>query len=617
MDTSPTPPELPPTPAPQPLPPSDAGQVIAPTAQPAVADPLPPPTAPEPASRPVVIGQTTVGGVIPTGEVYTSTPPEYISANTQPASDRKKFLKRPLLLAPLVLLVLLGTSAAAYFGYYAPNQPDNVWKTALTRTGKGYDKLTQYAVTEFKSDSGLKLEGKFQSSGFISADGSFSGDSDKDNGEFTGTLSTGGIKVNVDLRLLKSATSAPDVYFKIDGIQGLGDLVSGFAGPQYKNAINGLNGKWYFIDHTLFDQFSSGNGNNLQVSSADVNSILKAVGDASKQNVFTDDPTKMAFTIKKEVGKEKQDGRSVYHYVAGINKDNLKNYINALCDNLKQSNLKKYFNGDTQVTAEAIGCATASKSVDNFDTNRTADVWVDLHTKLIHKVRITDTKNKDNYFEIVQDYQGGDKFPFAMNFHSKDSGLTNDSSLNLTLDTKANTLNFKAQTKDSGTDNLNASAELTVSPHSGKVNVQKPANAENIIQLLNDLGFADIINGQVQSQAADTERKTDIAAMQGQIEAFYADNGYYPTLANINDANWRAQHFVGLDAEALKDPAGSSQKLVAAPAAHVYSYQAIPAGCDNVRVQCQDFTLTATLDDGSVYAKQSLNSGSGTPVYQN
>jgi hypothetical protein len=609
MDTSPASPEVPQTPDPEPpAAPAELGQVVNPVITP---QPLTPST-----SQPVVIGPTPGAGPQPGPEVYTSTPPEIISANSQPPGKTKLY-KKPLLAMPLAVLVLLAGSAGAYFGYYVPNQPQNIWKTALTRTGKGYDKLTQYAVTQFKADSGLKLDGKFQTSGFFSSDGTFSGDSDKDNGEFTASVSAGGVKVNTDVRLLKSSTSTPDIYFKIDGIQGLGDLVSGFIGPQYKNAINNLNGKWYFIDHSLFDQISSGNGNNLQISSADVNSVLKAIGDASKQNVFTSDPDKMAFTVKKEVGKEKQDGRSVYHYVAGINKDNLKNYINALCDNLKQSNLKKYFNGDAQSTADAIGCSTASKSVDNFDTSRTADVWVDLHTKLIHKVRITDTKNKDNYFELAQDYQGGDKFPFAMNFHSKDSGLTNDSSINLTLDTKANSLEFKAQTTDSGADNLKASAELTISPHSGKVNVQKPDGAENIIQLLNDLGFADIVNGQVQSQAADTERKTDINALQGQIEAYWADNGFYPTLTNINDPNWRAANMKGMDPEALKDPAGTSQKLAASPAAHVYSYQALPTGCDNVKVQCDDFTLTATLDAGGTYSKQSLNSSDNTPVYQN
>jgi hypothetical protein len=609
MDTSPPSPEVPQTPDPEPpAAPAELGQVVNPVITP---QPLTPST-----SQPVVIGPTPGAGPQPGPEVYTSTPPEIISANSQPPGKTKLY-KKPLLAVPLALLVLLAGSAGAYFGYYLPNQPQNIWKTALTRTGKGYDKLTQYAVTQFKADSGLKLDGKFQTSGFFSSDGTFSGDSDKDNGEFTASVSAGGVKVNTDVRLLKSSTSTPDIYFKIDGIQGLGDLVSGFIGPQYKNAINNLNGKWYFIDHSLFDQISSGNGNNLQISSADVNSVLKAIGDASKQNVFTSDPDKMAFTVKKEVGKEKQDGRSVYHYVAGINKDNLKNYINALCDNLKQSNLKKYFNGDAQSTADAIGCSTASKSVDNFDTSRTADVWVDLHTKLIHKVRITDTKNKDNYFELAQDYQGGDKFPFAMNFHSKDSGLTNDSSINLTLDTKANSLEFKAQTTDSGADNLKASAELTISPHSGKVNVQKPDGAENIIQLLNDLGFADIVNGQVQSQAADTERKTDINALQGQIEAYWADKGFYPTLTKINDPNWRATNKKGMDPEALIEPAGTSQKLAASPAAHVYSYQALPTGCDNVKVQCDDFTLTATLDAGGTYSKQSLNSSDNTPVYQN
>ena len=114
------------------------------------------------------------------------------------------------------------------------------------------------------------------------------------------------------------------------------------------------------------------------------------------------------------------------------------------------------------------------------------------------------------------------------------------------------------------------------------------------------------------STPADVERKTDINALHGQIEAFYAQYGAYPTLANINDPNWRSQNMKGLDNEALKDPKGSSTTIVGTPKVGAYSYVAEPANCDNLtgfesNGDCYAYTLTAILDDGGTYVKTSLN----------
>jgi general secretion pathway protein G len=38
----------------------------------------------------------------------------------------------------------------------------------------------------------------------------------------------------------------------------------------------------------------------------------------------------------------------------------------------------------------------------------------------------------------------------------------------------------------------------------------------------------------IQQKARDTERKTDVNALHGQIEAYQAQNGKYPTLAGRN-----------------------------------------------------------------------------------
>lgn len=112
----------------------------------------------------------------------------------------------------------------------------------------------------------------------------------------------------------------------------------------------------------------------------------------------------------------------------------------------------------------------------------------------------------------------------------------------------------------------------------------------------------------IQQKARDTERKTDINAVASHLEAYNAQNGRYPTLANVNDATFRAANMKGLDPAALQDPKGASQALVATVGVNEYAYVATPAGCDNgANGDCAQYTLTATLEGGGTYVKQSLN----------
>lgn len=114
----------------------------------------------------------------------------------------------------------------------------------------------------------------------------------------------------------------------------------------------------------------------------------------------------------------------------------------------------------------------------------------------------------------------------------------------------------------------------------------------------------------IQQKARNTKRQTDINAINSHVEAFYAQNGYYPTLAHMNDATWRASNIKGLDPAALKDPKGSAQTLVAAPAANSYAYAVTDDGgsaanCAADETVCSRYTLTATLEGGGTYVKQS------------
>jgi len=122
----------------------------------------------------------------------------------------------------------------------------------------------------------------------------------------------------------------------------------------------------------------------------------------------------------------------------------------------------------------------------------------------------------------------------------------------------------------------------------------------------------------IQQRARDTERKTDINAIHGQVEAYYAQNGSYPGLGTqgsndgINDSTWRSNNMKGLDPAALSPPGqGASTSLAAVASAIAYGYAVFQTdgttACATVDGDCAVYTLTANLEAGGNYTKSSLN----------
>lgn len=118
----------------------------------------------------------------------------------------------------------------------------------------------------------------------------------------------------------------------------------------------------------------------------------------------------------------------------------------------------------------------------------------------------------------------------------------------------------------------------------------------------------------IQQKARNTDRENDVRILHQQLEAYYAQNGRYPTLANLNDSTFRSDNMRGMDDDTLRDPKGSDAALVAAPAANSYAYAATGDGgvaCDNTSVDCTGYTLTATyegeVNGSTTYVKEALN----------
>lgn len=107
----------------------------------------------------------------------------------------------------------------------------------------------------------------------------------------------------------------------------------------------------------------------------------------------------------------------------------------------------------------------------------------------------------------------------------------------------------------------------------------------------------------------DAEREADLVALQGKLETYYEQSGKYPTLANMNDAEFRARYLAGLDDAALRDPEATDdvKGLTSNPEQGAYAYKPEPNGCDNGAASCTGYTLLAYLSTGETPTKTSLN----------
>ncbi|MEK7599669.1 MAG: prepilin-type N-terminal cleavage/methylation domain-containing protein [Patescibacteria group bacterium] len=120
----------------------------------------------------------------------------------------------------------------------------------------------------------------------------------------------------------------------------------------------------------------------------------------------------------------------------------------------------------------------------------------------------------------------------------------------------------------------------------------------------------------IQAKARNSKRQTDVQSIQTQLEAFFSQNGYYPSLTDMNSATWLTTNMKSLDQNALIDPKNPTQSktLLTAPAANSYSYavtDSSDASCEATDTNCAKYTLTATyegtVNGATTYTKSNLD----------
>ncbi len=108
----------------------------------------------------------------------------------------------------------------------------------------------------------------------------------------------------------------------------------------------------------------------------------------------------------------------------------------------------------------------------------------------------------------------------------------------------------------------------------------------------------------IQQKGRNSQRQTDIGAIASHLAKYYAEEGSYPTLAQMQDTaadGFLKTDMKGLPIDALDDPkAAKGTGLKGSPSATEYGYEPAPASCaPKTATPCESFTLTGWLEGKS------------------
>lgn len=402
----------------------------------------------------------------------------------------------PVIIA-VVVIVLLG--GGFVFGYYLPNQPSNVFKSSLHNSGEALDKLVSYSSkqAEAKPKATVYSADVTAKSPEASFDATLKGSADAEgNSDTTVNANVLGEKIGVNFKtIVAKSGQTPDLYLQVSGVKSYLDSYG-------LTSLSSLDGQWIAIDHTVLDSYAANAaasaGDNVDSSNfkspttEQLNDAFAKMQQVNKDYIFTTNGDKAVLKNQKYLGKETQDGRSVYHYQAGYNKDHLQAYVDALgkaLDSSKLNDWSKQVNSGKSLSS-AMDLKSAKQSIKDANSNYTFDVWSDTKTKLIHSVRFGDPSDKTSFLTITQNYTSGDDYPFTLKVTGKDdSDNDTTATVTLTLDTKSNAVSGKFTYEGGANKSETFSGNYSIKPSNEAVKVTAPTNTKSFAEVLSQLGF--------------------------------------------------------------------------------------------------------------------------------
>ncbi|HSW85367.1 MAG TPA: type II secretion system protein [Candidatus Saccharimonadales bacterium] len=124
----------------------------------------------------------------------------------------------------------------------------------------------------------------------------------------------------------------------------------------------------------------------------------------------------------------------------------------------------------------------------------------------------------------------------------------------------------------------------------------------------------------IQAKARNSKRQTDVQSLQTQVEAYFSQNGFYPSYADLSDASWVSSNMKSLDVTAMIDPSSGSTTATliysnsAGGTTKKYEYYPTNSSgttCEADDTTCAQYTMIAkyegTVNGQSTYTKSNLD----------
>ncbi len=459
-----------------------------------------------------------------------TSPPSANQASTKKPKQKHTALIVGLVTAAIVLV------AGYVFGYYLPNRPENVYRNGLERSGDAIHNLIIEAteVEQLEALNRMQMTGSMSfSSGDIEFEGSLNsllGEQNTDSSFDVALTSAGAedIGLSGDVRTtLADDERFPDIYFQLTGMASLGLNA-------YLPGIESYDGQWISVSSELLE---SSLGEMYDTAESDTQAtpelqeyttLVRDISATTNDYIFSANDETAVIQMEEFLGQEELGDISTNRYRASINQDNAIAYCQEIVAVFYRSQLNRTLSGDDDETIEANiteyqdQCQELPEEADGAgEIDETFDVWIDRDTKLIHKVRVSDSENDENYAEVGQRYSGGDELELFIYTQDAESDIKTTVTFKTNLQT--NVSSVSANLTQQGDSPYSFDANLQVEPYTDEISVEAPAGAVSIEQVMEELFGA--MNTQLQpgiapestiefNDSVDSERLETIAPQE-------------------------------------------------------------------------------------------------------
>jgi hypothetical protein len=271
----------------------------APASEPVASDSQATSTPTASSETPASVSQTT-DAALPFDPLATNSTAPAATLNANKGSMKKK-LVLPLVLAAVLLF---GGGAAAYVTVFQKT-PEKLWSRALSNTVDGLDTMLKTSLAQ--DNKGTKMEGSIKVESPVVVDATMNGSLYETNGTFSADVSASGVRMNAEVRsITQEGAKTPDIYVKVDGLDQIGALLGTGIPGELEDTVATINNQWFYLDHTLIDQYLSSVGteeNEMNFSKEVMDKISDKLMVVMRDRFFASDD-KGVFTVTEKVGKE-------------------------------------------------------------------------------------------------------------------------------------------------------------------------------------------------------------------------------------------------------------------------------------------------------------------------